>query len=82
MNSHPTPISHLNGSTRRRRFTRPLGPSTAVPDERTAAAMDDAAEARALIDDLIALIDAGLVVPIEDGSEIRYGLAEPDDLSA
>ena len=82
MNGHPTPISHLNGSTRRRRFTRPLDLHAAVPDDRTAAAMDDAAEARALIDDLVALIDAGLVVPIEDRGEIRYGLAEPDDLSA
>jgi hypothetical protein len=82
MNGHPAPISHLNGTARRRRFTRPLGLYTAVPEDRTAAAMDDAAEARALIDDLVALIDAGLVVPIEDGGEIRYGPAEPDDLSA
>ena len=82
MNRHLTPIPHLNGSARRRRYARPLHLYGAVPDDRTAAAMDDAAEARALIDDLVALIDAGLVVPIEDGGEIRYGPAEPDDLSA
>jgi hypothetical protein len=82
MNRHLTPIPHLNGSARRRPFARPLALYGAVPDDRTAAAMDDAAEAGRLIDDLMALIDAGLVVPIEDGDDIRYEPAEPDDLSA
>jgi hypothetical protein len=82
MNRHLTPVPRVNGHARRPRFARPLTRDAAVPDDRTAAAMDDALEARRLIDDLIALVDAGLVVPIEDGDVIRYAPAEPDDLSA
>ena len=47
------------------------------PDERTAAAMDDAAEAQRLMDDLVALIDAGLVAPLELDGKTRYAPADP-----
>jgi hypothetical protein len=84
MNRHPTPLPHLNGSARRRPG-RPLELYATVPDDRTAAAMDDAEAARQLIDDLVALVDAGLVVPVEDDGDVRYAPVdpdEPDDLTA
>jgi hypothetical protein len=34
--------------------------------------MDDAAEAQALFDDLLALLDAGLVAAVDDGGTVRY----------
>ena len=46
------------------------------PDERTAAAMDDAAEAQRLMDALVALIDAGLVAPVELDGQTRYAPAD------
>jgi hypothetical protein len=79
MNRHQTP---LNGSARRRRPPRPLELYATLPDERTAAAMADAAAAEQLVEDLIALVDAGLVVPIEDDGEIRYAPADDDEREA
>jgi hypothetical protein len=79
MNSHTTP---LNGNGHRRPLGRPLALYTTPPDERTAAAMDDEAAARRLVDDLLALVEAGLIVPIDDGEEIRYAPADDDDLRA
>jgi hypothetical protein len=76
MNSH---VISLNGNRRPR---RPLARHAAVPDHRTAAAMDDASAAEQLIEDLLALIDAGLVVPVEDGGEIRYAPVEPEERDA
>jgi hypothetical protein len=77
MNGHLTPI---NGSPRRRRSARPLPLHTVVPEVRTAAAMDDQAAAEQLIADLLALVDAGLVVPVEDAwGDVRYALAEPEE---
>src|SRR3954453_21853759 len=76
MNSHPTPLN-VNGH--RRRVGRPLALYTPPPDDRTAAAMDDEAAARRLVDDLLALVEAGLIVPIEDGEEVRYAPADADD---
>ena len=76
MNSHLIPI---NGHGRRRRA---LELYATVPDHRTAAAMDDAAAAEQLIDDLLALVDAGLVVPVDDGGEVRYAAVEPDERDA
>lgn len=67
---------------RRSRHPRPLDILGSVPDDRTAAAMDDAADAERLIDDLIALVDAGLVVPIRVEGQTRYAPADPDDLAA
>ena len=78
MNSHPTP---LNGNGRRRRLGRPLALYTTPPADLTAAAMDDQAAAEQLVDDLLALVDAGLIVPIDDGGEIRYAPVD-DDLRA
>jgi hypothetical protein len=82
MKHHVTPISPSNGLPRRRRSARPLDLFATVPDGRTAAAMDDAAEAECLIEDLLALVDSGLVEPVEHGGEIRYAPAEPADLTA
>jgi hypothetical protein len=79
MNRHLTP---LNGSPRRRRPDRVLALYATLPDDRTAAAMDDAAAAEQLIEDLIALIDAGVVVAVEEDGVIRYAPAEPDEPSA
>ena len=78
MNSHLTP---LNGNGHRRRVGRPLALYTSPPEHLTAAAMDDEAAARQLVDDLLALVDAGLVVPVDDGAEIRYAPTD-DDLRA
>jgi hypothetical protein len=79
MNRHLTP---LNGTPRRRRAARPLELYATLPEERTAAAMDDEATAQQLIDDLIALVDAGLIAPVEDDGVIRYGPVDPDDRDA
>jgi hypothetical protein len=77
MNRHLTP---LNGSPRRRLPSRPLDLYATPPDHRTAAAMADAEAAEQLVADLLALVDAGLVVPIEDDDgEIRYAPIEDDD---
>ncbi|MEA2269199.1 MAG: hypothetical protein QOC64_1809, partial [Solirubrobacteraceae bacterium] len=40
------------------------------------------AEAERLIEDLLALVDAGLVAPVEDHGEIRYAPAAPGDITA
>jgi hypothetical protein len=76
MHSNLTP---LNGNGHRRRLGRPLALYSTPPDDRTAAALDDEAAARQLVDDLLALVDAGLIVPVEDGDEIRYAPADDDD---
>jgi hypothetical protein len=44
--------------------------------------MDDAEEAERLIEDLLALVEAGLVEPIRHDGQIRYAPADPDDLTA
>jgi hypothetical protein len=80
MNRH---LTELNGTPRRRRAPRPLELHATLPDDRTAAAMDDAAAARELIDDLIALVDAGLVRPVEDDDgAIRYAPRDDDERDA
>jgi hypothetical protein len=79
-----TRFTSLNGTPRRHRQGRPLALYTTPPLDRTAAAMDDAAEAERLIEDLLALVDAGLLAPIDFGGQIRYAPVdeEPDDLPA
>ena len=62
----------------RRRRPRPLNIFSAVPDFRTAEAMDDRDAAEQLMTDLLALIDAGLITPLAEGSEVRYAPAEDD----
>jgi hypothetical protein len=81
MNRHLTP---LNGTPRRRRSARPLELYASLPDDRTAAAMDDAAAAEQLVDDLVALVDAGLIVPVEDADDgvVRYAPVDPDERDA
>jgi hypothetical protein len=80
MNRNLTPV---NGTPRRRRAARPLPLYTTLADTRTAAALDDAAAADELMADLLALVDAGLVEPVEDAwGDVRYAPAEtldPDD---
>jgi hypothetical protein len=76
MNSHLTPV---NGTPRRRRAARPLPLYATLPEVHTSAAMDDAAAAEQLIADLLALVDAGLVAPVEDAwGDIRYAPAIDD----
>ena len=77
MNRHLTPV---NGTPRRRRAARPLPLYTTLPEVHTSAAMDDADAAEELIADLLALVDAGLVTPVEDSwGDIRYAPAMDDD---
>jgi hypothetical protein len=79
MNRHLTPING-NGGARRRRPPRPLPLYALLPEPRTAAAMEDAAAAEELLADLLALVDAGLVTPVEDPwGDVRYAPAESDD---
>jgi hypothetical protein len=79
MNRNLTP---LNGNSRRRRPPRPLELYTTLPDDRTAEAMADAAAAEQLVEDLIALVDAGLVVPVEGEGQIRYAPVDDDERDA
>jgi len=80
MNRHLTPV---NGTPRRRRAARPLPLYTTLDDVHTAAAMDDAAAAEQLIADLLALVDAGLVAPVEDAwGDVRYAPTVDDDPDA
>ena len=77
MNRHLTPV---NGAPRRRRAARPLPLYTTLPDVRTAAAMEDEAAAERLIADPLALVDAGLVAPLEDAwGDVRYAPAGDDE---
>ena len=79
-----TRFTSMNGTPRRHRPGRPLVLHATPPDDRTAAAMDDAAEAERLMEDLLALVDAGLIAPIDFGGQVRYAPLddEPDDLPA
>ena len=79
MNRHLTPING-NGGARRRRPARPLPFYALPPEPRTAAAMEDAAAAEELLADLLALVDAGLVTPVEDAwGDVRYAPADGED---
>jgi len=82
MNRHLTPING-NGGARRRRPARPLPLYASLPEPRTAAAMEDAAAAEELLADLLALVDAGLVTPVEDAwGDVRYAPADGEDEDA
>ena len=79
MNRHLTPING-NGGARRRRPARPLPFYALLPEPRTAAAMEDAGAAEELLADLLALVDAGLVTPVEDAwGDVRYAPADGED---
>ena len=63
-----------------RRTPRPLSLLAPVPDHRTAEAMDDEHAAEELMNDLLALVDAGLVTPIQrEQGTVRYSPADSDD---
>jgi hypothetical protein len=77
---HPRPHSACPPvRPRRRRPSRPLDLFSVLSERESAAAMDDADEARQLMDDLVALIEAGLVTPLEVDGETRYAAGAPDD---
>lgn len=62
------------------RFARGLDLFAVVPEQRSAEAMDDERAAERLIDDLVALVDAGLIAPIETEDQVRYAPIDPDDV--
>jgi len=76
--TRPQPVD----ARRRRRVPRPLDVFAALPEARSAAAMDDEQAARRLMDDLLALVDAGLIVPLQGEDGVRYAPADPGDLIA
>jgi len=59
-----------------------MDPFGVLSERQTAAAMDDAEEAQQLMDDLVALMEAGLVTAVDVGGEVRYAAFDPDDLAA
>jgi hypothetical protein len=69
-------------STSRQRAPRPLNLFEPPAEQRTAAAMDDGAQAEWLIADLLALIDAGLVTPVDGSDGVRYAPADHSDPAA
>jgi hypothetical protein len=75
----PPTVDHVD---RRARRPRRLDPFGVLSERETAAAMDDAEEARRLMDDLVALMEAGLVRAVDDDGVVRYAAAGPDDLVA
>jgi hypothetical protein len=80
MSSSRTSAIDLAAARRRRRGPRRvdlLDLFEPLPDTASAAAMDDPTEAERLIDDLAALVEAGLVVPIHGDGETRYAPADP-----
>ena len=80
MTPRTTPIDFTAARRRRRRPRRDLDLLDLfepLPDTTSAAAMDDAAEAERLVDDLAALVEAGLVVPVHGEGETRYAPADP-----
>jgi len=75
-------VPHIAGSDipsaprPRRRRPRRSEPFGLVPDRVTATQTQEAIEAQALFDDLLALVDAGLVATLEDGGSIRYAAVD------
>lgn len=78
MNHTTHHLARSDGRCRRRRPDRPLGAFDLLSERETAAAMDDAAKAEQLMDDLVALIDTGLIAPVRADGETRYAPACPD----
>jgi hypothetical protein len=74
-----TITTNLVAPARRRRPPRPLDVLGLVPEERTAAAMDDQQEADELMADLLALVEAGLIAPVHEHGAVRYAPTNPDD---
>jgi hypothetical protein len=73
-------ITSTNSTSPRRhcRTPRPLALLAVLPEERTAEAMDDERAAEQLMSDLLALVETGLVAPIQQGGVIRYAPEAPD----
>jgi hypothetical protein len=86
MTVHLLTLQTAHGTQRRpasrRRASRPLNLFEPPAEEHTAGAMDDAAQAERLIADLLALVDAGLVAPVEGIDGVRYAPADPFDTAA
>jgi hypothetical protein len=70
--------AHEPVRARRRPSSRQLGIFDVLSERQTAAAMDDTAAADQLMDDLVALIELGLVVSIEVDGETRFAAAPVD----
>ena len=77
-----TLIPYNAAAPKRRRLARPLDLFGSVPEARTAEAMDDRAAAEQLMDDILALVQAGLIAPVEEGGTVRYAPADPDNIAA
>ena len=82
MTSRTTAAIDIAAARRRRRRRPPrqidlFDLFAPLPDTTSAAAMDDAGEAERLIDDLAALVEAGLIVPIHGDGETRYAPVDP-----
>ena len=58
------------------RATRPARARPAEPQEVFEGLEADVRAARALLDDLAALVEAGLVAPVREGAAIRYALVD------
>jgi hypothetical protein len=82
MTHHITTAVQPTTSRRRRRVPRPLTSLACLPDDRTAEAMDDEHAAQALIDDLLALVEAGLIAPVEYRDSVHYAVVDPDNPAA
>jgi hypothetical protein len=60
------------------RATRPARARPAKPPEVLEGLDADARAARALLDDLAALVEAGLVAPVREGAAIRFALVDDE----
>jgi hypothetical protein len=80
MTNHWIAQHQPTAATRPWRFARKLDLFTLVPERRSAEAMDDERAAEQLIDDLIALVDAGLIAPVKAEGHVSYAPTDPDDL--
>lgn len=67
---------------RRRRTPRPLTLLAALPEQRTAEARDDEHAAEELMNDLLALVQAGVIAPVSREGAVRYAPADPDSPAA
>jgi hypothetical protein len=68
-----------DGSERPWCFDRRIDLFATVPERHSAAAMDDERVAERLIDDLVTLVEAGLIEPIESDGTIRFAAVDPDE---
>lgn len=69
--------SRTTPSPARKRPPRPVWLFHEAPQHRPDAG--DAAAVQELIDDILALVDLGLVWPVSDGGELRFAIADERD---